>query len=78
GDKVNGENKCGLTNYVNMAENYLGLLNIDDLVNNNLVKDFIKDKNIDLMSVTKSCKREEIKNDSIFKIPGKVLFSNKK
>lgn len=76
--KINGEKKCGLTNYVNIAENYLGFLNINDLVNNNLVKDFIKDKNIDLTNIVKSCKKEEIKNDSIFEIPGKVLFSNKK
>ena len=77
-DKINGEKKCGLTNYVNIAENYLGFLNINDLVNNNLVKDFIKDKNIDLMSVVKSCKKGEIKDNSIFGIPGKVLFNYKK
>lgn len=76
--KANGEKKCGLTNYVNMAENYLGFLNINDLVKNNLVKDFIKDKNIDLMNVIKSCKKEEIKDLSIFDVPRKVLFSDKK
>lgn len=76
--KTNGEKKCGLTNYINIGENYLGFLNINDLVNNNLVKDFIKDKNIDVMNVVKSCKKEEIRNGSIFEIPKKVLFSNKK
>lgn len=72
--KTNGEKKCGLTNYVNLAENYLGLLNINDLINNNLIKGFIKDRDIDLTSIIKSCKKEKIKNDSIFKIPGKIVF----
>jgi hypothetical protein len=74
--KTNGERRCGLTNYINMAGNYLGFLNLNDLVNNNLIKDFIKDKNINLTSVVKSCKKEKIKDDSIFAIPKKIIFKS--
>ncbi|MFA6017182.1 MAG: hypothetical protein WC744_03790 [Patescibacteria group bacterium] len=74
--KLNGEKKCGLSNYVSMAENYMGLLNINDLVDNNLVKDFIKDKNIDLTNVAKSCKREEIKDNLTFEVPKKIIFKS--
>ncbi len=76
--KIDGEKKCGLTNYVNMAENYLGSLNINDLVNNNLVKDFIKDKNINVNDLVNTCKKENIRDVSIFGVPEKVLFDNKK
>ena len=76
--KSNGEKKCSLSNYVNLAENYLGSLNVKDLVNNNLVKEFIKDKNINIADITKSCKRKEIKDKSVFEVPVKILFSNKK
>jgi len=72
-----GEKKCGLSNYVNMAENYLGFLSIDDLINNNMIKDKIKDKNIDLKEITQSCKREEIKDKTIFGIPKQVSFEVK-
>lgn len=75
--KFNGEKKCNLSNYVNMAENYLGLFNINDLANNNLLKDFVKDKGINLTNVVKSCKREVIKDKNIFNIPKQVLFKNK-
>ena len=77
-EKINGEKKCGLTNYVNMAENYFGPFNINDFVNNNLVKEFIKDKNIDVQKILSSCRREEIKDDLIFEVPKKVIFKNKK
>jgi hypothetical protein len=60
-----------------MAENYLGFFNINDLVDNNLVKNFIKNKNINVESVVKSCKREVIKDKNIFEIPRQVLFKNK-
>ncbi|MDO8741705.1 MAG: hypothetical protein Q7J11_01005, partial [Candidatus Roizmanbacteria bacterium] len=75
--KLSGEKQCGLSNYVNMAGSYLGSLNINDIVNNNLIKSFIANKNIDLTSVVKSCKREEIKDESIFEIPEKILFKIK-
>lgn len=74
--KLNGEKKCGLTNYVNMAENYSGFFNINDLINNNLVKEFIKDKNINVTNILNSCKREEIKDVSIFEIPKKIIFKS--
>lgn len=73
--KLNGEKKCQLSNYVNMAENYLGFLSIDDLINNNLIKDKIKNKDIDLAKVVKSCKRGEIKDKIIFEIPKKIVFT---
>ena len=69
-----GEKKCGLSGYVNMAENYLGSFSINDLITNNMVKDFIKNKNIDLTSVTKNCERKEIEDIYIFEIPEKVVF----
>lgn len=69
-----GEKKCGLSNYVNMAENYLGSLSINDLLNNNLVKDKIKNKDIDLSTVIKSCKRGEIEDEKMFEVPKKILF----
>lgn len=75
--ETSGEKKCNLSNYVNMAENYLGFFNIDDLISNNLVKEFIKDKDINLTDVIKSCKNEKIKDVSIFGIPKEVLFSDK-
>jgi len=74
--KLTGEKKCGLSNYVNMAENYLGFLSVDDLINNSLVKDKIKNKDIDLEKIVKSCKRGEIKDRNIFQIPSKILFKN--
>lgn len=73
--KLNGEKRCGLSNYVNMAENYLGFLSMDDLINNNLIKDKIKNKDIDLEKVVKSCKRGEIKDKTIFEIPKKIVFA---
>lgn len=76
-DSASGERKCGLSNYINMAENYLGLFDIENIINNNLVKDVIKDKDIDLKEVIKSCQRKVIKDDSIFNIPEKVLFKLK-
>ncbi len=76
--ETNGEKKCNLSNYVNMAENYLGFFNINDLISNNLVKEFVKDKDINLTDVIKSCKNEKIKDVSIFGIPKEVLFSDKK
>lgn len=76
--KINGEKKCQLTNYVNMAENYLGLLSVDDLINNNMIKDKIKDKNINLTDIIKNCRSEKIKDASIFEIPKQVIFSDKK
>jgi hypothetical protein len=76
--RTSGEKKCGLSNYINMAESYLSLSNINDIANNNMVKDFIKEKNIDLAAVIKSCKSGEIKDKSVFEIPKTVLFSNKK
>jgi len=75
--KTNGEKKCSLLNYVNMAESYLGFLNINDLVDNNLVKDFIKDKNINVDDVINSCKKKEIKYNSIFNVPKNILFKLK-
>jgi hypothetical protein len=75
--KVDGEMKCSLSNYIKMAENYLAYFNIDDLINNNLVKDLIKNKGINLENVVKSCKRKEIKDKTIFEIPKQVLFKNK-
>ena len=76
--KLNGEKKCGLSNYIGMAENYLGFLKTDDLINNNLAKNFIKDKDINLTKIIKSCKRKEIKDNSIFEIPKQVIFNDKK
>jgi len=73
--KSNGEKKCGLSNYVSMAENYLGFLSIDDLINNNLVKDKIRTKDVDLAKIIKSCKRGVIKNEIIFEIPKKIVFT---
>ncbi|MFA6532963.1 MAG: hypothetical protein WCT22_03120 [Patescibacteria group bacterium] len=73
--KTNGEKKCQLSNYVNMAENYLGFLSMDDLINNNLIKDKIKNKDIDLAKVVKSCKMREIKDKTIFEIPKKIVFA---
>lgn len=75
--KLIGIKKCGLSNYIDMAESYLGFLSVDDLINNNLVKDKIKNKDIDLAKVIKSCKREEIKDKNIFEIPKKILFEVK-
>lgn len=75
--KTSGERKCSLSNYISMAENYLGIFDIENIINNNLVKDFIKDKDIDLKEITKSCQRKAIKDDLIFNIPKKVLFKSK-
>ncbi|MEK7177362.1 MAG: hypothetical protein AAB705_00875 [Patescibacteria group bacterium] len=74
--KFNGEKKCDLSNYINMAENYLGFLSIDDLLHNSLIKDKIKNKDIDLAKVLKSCKRGGIKDKTIFEIPKKVVFKS--
>jgi len=76
--KLNGVKECGLENYINLAEKYSGLLNINDLANNNMVKDFIKGKNINVENVLNSCKKKEIANDLIFEVPEKILFIKKK
>ena len=75
--KITGEKKCNLSNYVNMAENYLGFLSIDDLINNDLIKDKIKNKDIDLAKVVKSCKKGKIRDEMIFEIPSKIIFEVK-
>jgi len=75
--ETRGERKCSLSSYISMAENYLGIFDIENIINNNLVKDFIKDKDIDLKEITQSCQRKAIKDDSIFNIPKKVLFKSK-
>ncbi|MEK7597908.1 MAG: hypothetical protein AAB441_04660 [Patescibacteria group bacterium] len=73
--KFNGEKKCGLSSYVNLAETYLGFMSVDDLINNNIVKDKIKNKDIDLAKVIGSCKREKIKDKTIFEIPNRIIFT---
>lgn len=75
--KYNGQKKCGLSNYVGLVETYLGFMSVDDLINNDLIKDKIKNKDVDLASIIKSCKRTKIRDQSIFEIPKKILFSNK-
>jgi len=75
--KLNGEKKCGLSSYVSLAETYLDFMSVDDLINNNLIKDKIKNKDIDLAKVVKSCRRGDIKDKTIFEIPKKILFTNK-
>lgn len=75
--KTSGERKCSLSSYISMAENYLGIFDIENIINNNLVKDFIKDKDIDLKEITQSCQRKAIKDNSIFNIPERVLFKLK-
>jgi hypothetical protein len=75
--KTKGEKKCQLSNYVNMAENYLGFLSTNDLINNSLIKDKIKNKDIDLAKIVKSCRRGEIKDKMIFEIPSKIFFEVK-
>lgn len=75
--KLVGGKKCSLSNYINMAENYLGFLNIDDLANNSLIKDKMRSADIDFAKVVKSCKREEIKDKSIFEVPKQVRFEIK-
>jgi hypothetical protein len=76
--KSNGEKKCSLSNYINLAENYMGFFSTDDLVNNSLVKEFIKDKNINLTDIIKSCRSVKVKDTLIFEIPKEVLFSDTK
>ncbi len=73
----NGEKKCGLSSYMGMTENYLSFFNINDLINNNMVKDMIKDRGIDPNEIIKSCKREAVKDKTIFEIPKQALFKNK-
>lgn len=72
--KTDGQKKCGLSNYISMAENFLGFMSVEDLINNDLIKDKIKNKDIDLAMVLKSCKREVIKDKKIFEIPKKIFF----
>lgn len=69
-----GQKKCRLSNYIGMAETYLSFMSIDELINNNLIKDNIKNKDIDLAKVIKSCKREEIRDKNIFQVPTKISF----
>jgi hypothetical protein len=75
-EKLNGKKECGLKNYISIVENYLGSLNINDLVNNNLIKEFIENKDININEVINSCKKGEIKDDSIFEIPKKIIFKS--
>jgi len=74
--KLNGVKKCGLSNYVGLVETYLGFMSIDDLINNDLIKEKIKNKDIDLVKIIKSCKRTNIKDQNIFQIPQNILFTN--
>lgn len=75
--KTNGEKKCSLSSYVSLAETYLDFMSIDDLINNDLIKDKIKNKDIDLAKVIKSCRKEEIKNKRIFEVPKQIQFITK-
>lgn len=75
--KYTGEKKCGLTGYIGLAESYLSSMNINDLINNSMVAGLAKNKGIDLANILNSCKRGEIKDESIFEIPKQVLFKNK-
>lgn len=75
--KTNGEKKCSLSSYVSLAETYLDFMSVDDLINNDLIKDKIKNKDIDLAQVIGSCKRTNIKDKNIFQVPSKILFKVK-
>lgn len=75
--KYSGQKKCGLSSYVGLAETYLNFMSIEDLINNDLIKDKIKNKDVDLANIIKSCKREGIKDKTIFQIPKMILFTNK-
>jgi hypothetical protein len=73
--KSKGGLKCGLSGYISMAESYLGFLSIEDLTRNSMVKNFVKEKNINIADVLSTCKRGNIKDKSVFNIPKKVVFS---
>jgi len=75
--KYTGDKKCGLTFYVSMAESYTGLLGVDDLANNSVIKSLAKDKNIKITDVLNSCRKGEVKDESVFVIPKKVVFETK-
>lgn len=76
-NKLVGNKKCGLSSYISLAETYSEFMSVEDLINNDLIKDKIKNKDLDLTSIIKSCKREEIKDKTIFGIPKQVSFEVK-
>jgi len=73
-NKAIGTKKCDLSTFIGLAESYLNFMSVDDLINNALIKDKIKNKDIDLTKVIKSCKREEVKDKKVFEVPSKILF----
>lgn len=72
--KLNGVKKCGLSNYINLAENYAGMFSVSDLANNSMVASLVKDRGINVLDVLKSCKKGLIKDEAVFAVPSRVLF----
>ncbi len=77
-----GEKICGLGKYVQIADSLMAtkLLDFNGILGNlahfgNLSKSVGSTEN--LKNLADSCKREEIKNESVFNIPKNVLFKNK-
>ncbi len=62
--KYSGEKICGIASYLSYFEQFsqLGFMGIG---------------NLDLASLTDSCKKEEIKDIRIFEMPKNILFKNK-
>lgn len=76
----NGEKVCGISSYISLGES---LLSLNIISPESLFEQFGsllpagEIPNIDISSVLNSCKKEEIKDDTLFTIPKNILFKNK-
>jgi hypothetical protein len=79
---LSGEKICGLESYISMAENLMksNLLDLGTLLGNLTQFGNKSNKlaqNLDLSGFVNSCKKEQIKDYSVFNLPNQVLFKNK-
>jgi len=77
-----GKKVCGLSPYLSLMTitSSFGLSNINSflsLVPNLGVKDFISSNSAEIEGLVKSCKKEEIIDVQIFKIPENILFKDR-
>jgi len=83
-NRYEGEKWCGIGSYVSMIKKipFARLLQNNQLIsvfgNSNKIQSMVPVKMDDVSNVLNSCKKEEIKNNDVFKVPKNVFFKEKK
>ena len=76
----NGEKVCGVSSYISLAES---LFSLNIISPESLFEQFSsllpagEMSNIDMAGILNSCKKEEIKDNTLFAVPKNILFKNK-